>query len=258
MIDPVWPSNTGMNDRCMLCGETRTFTPALTRCPSCGLEERDRDGVSIGGRLAELDAALTPGPVNAEGEGWRADPYVLRSAATLKGLRYLPDDPRSLRGHVPFAATGRLFEAPQAKRPVALVMLARPADPGALANARALDTRFAEIVVMLDGGPAELKAERARPWPEGVRIVARRLNGDFGAQRNAAQRAVRACWAFHLDTDETPSDGLAAALPGLAALGERDRLGAIGFARRNLVDGTVSARFPDTQYRLVPRTMRFE
>lgn len=57
------------------------------------------------------------------------------------------------------------------------------------------------------------------PLPQGVPAtqVARRLGGDFSAQRNAMLAACRSPWLLYLDADERLSPEAWAALPGLCA-----------------------------------------
>ena len=94
--------------------------------------------------------------------------------------------------------------------------------------------------------------------PGRTRLCTRLLNGHFGAQRSALQRLSPSPWMLQLDTDESLGAATLAALPRVVRAAERDGVRAIGLARRNLVDGVLSDRFPDPQYRLCRRTVAYE
>jgi hypothetical protein len=137
--------------------------------------------------------------------------------------------------------------APPAK--VSLIVLCCPKDQAEAAElVGRIGGRFAETIVMADADepPAEL-ACLASP---AVRIVPRRLEGDFSAQRNAAVRLVRHRWVLHLDADEQPSDALLDQLSEWIDLARRHGLSVLGIPRQNWVDGVLSEVYPDYQFRL--------
>ena len=133
------------------------------------------------------------------------------------------------------------------------------ASPGDLADAAALadgiGARFIDTVIVLDA-PVGSNATRARPALD-ARVLAHPLDGDFGAQRCRAQDACRAPWVLQLDADERPEPALLDAMDALAAMADRQGLRSLGFRRRNLVDGVWSDLWPDIQYRLNRRELRF-
>ena len=248
-----------MSARCFLCG-TRAFSRGRITCDTCGARWQG-DTAKAAARFR--DAVLEQGPFPQTGAGtWFVDTFTARIGATAYDLWLELPDGQRLDGHddAPPRGTFRPLadaEAPPVApvapialvAPVALVALARPDDP-ALPGFLALNTgRFAQTVLVLDG-------ETALDAP-GVTIVRRRLAGDFAAQRNAGMAAVTTPWAFHLDLDETASDAFVARLGPLAAAAEGAGLEAVGFPRRNLVDGVVSDLYPDIQYRLVARDQRY-
>lgn len=127
------------------------------------------------------------------------------------------------------------------------------------------DTRSAEsLVTALTGRVPVLMVVDEDPnaqdgkQPGSVAIVRRRLAGDFAAQRNAAQAAASTPWLLHLDTDERVGDALIGVLDDLTRRAEEAGLAAIGLPRRNFVGERLTDLFPDTQYRLVRREVRFE
>ena len=135
---------------------------------------------------------------------------------------------------------------------VALILLARHADDALRTTLAFLGHAFAEIVVVLDTD------DRIEVPGTNVTTVCRALEGDFAAQRNAGSRAASADWVFHLDLDETVSPDLPDLLGRVAFHAQAAGLRAVGLPRRNRVDGVLSDLYPDTQYRLMPRTERFE
>jgi hypothetical protein len=108
---------------------------------------------------------------------------------------------------------------------------------------------FAEIVVVAD---AEVVPKWLKPMEKlgKVQVFCRLLERDFSAQRNVARGKTKVPWLFHLDADETLSEDLLADLQLWIAFGERHGLRAIGFPRQDWIDGELTDRFPDYQYRL--------
>jgi hypothetical protein len=111
-----------------------------------------------------------------------------------------------------------------------------------------------ETIVLFDQAPGSPLPD----LPIGARGYSRPLDGDFGMQRNAAQAKAKAAWVLHLDTDEEVHASVLSRLPAILATAEAYGIEAIGFPRRNEVDGNLSSLYPDTQYRLVRRSARFE
>ena len=195
---------------------------------------------------------LQPGRIEDQAPaGWHVDDYVARGWAAAQCLDYRADRAVSAapRGHGGPAA-GRLEPFRQGNpRDVTLAILARPGDPncGTLA-AMARGVGFADTVVVQD-------ADVPEPV-ENATVVARPLDG-FGAQRDLAQRVAKTAWVFHLDTDESIHEHLPPMLAGIIAVADRELVDAVGFPRRNLVDGATSDLWPDPQYRLVRATQRY-
>ena len=90
-----------------------------------------------------------------------------------------------------------------------------------------------------------------------VRIIAHPLNNDFAAQRNRIQSAARTEWVLQLDADEELTTRTKWLLPEIIDDCERSGWDVVGFPRRNLVDGVLSALYPDVQYRLLRRSIHF-
>lgn len=103
-------------------------------------------------------------------------------------------------------------------------------------------------------------AERLAPQPQGRRILmAHPLAGDFAAQRNflAAQNPCE--WLLMLDADERVEPAALIALRRALGLVLQDHPGlrVLGLPRYNTIDGVSTNSWPDTQYRLVRRDVRW-
>lgn len=118
---------------------------------------------------------------------------------------------------------------------------------------------ISHIVIVLDAEHADGELQRSllELTATDVRILAHPLGGDFAAQRNRVQAAAATRWVLHLDTDEMLSEEAKRRLPYILQQAEAYGRVAISMARQNIVDGVVSAHFPDTQVRLLQRTIRF-
>ncbi|KQP10869.1 hypothetical protein ASF28_07200 [Methylobacterium sp. Leaf99] len=241
-------------------GRTRAFPLA---CAACGvLLEPGTDPVRA---RAHLAAALAgPAFLSDPDAPYGLDPYTLRSAATGfgRGVRPLTDDDRhDLRHpHGERAARAALYDLDAAEgRPVSLGLLCRPADLNAVLAAVAPHAAWTDdVAILLDAPAAPPGAVPAPGFPPGaVRVGARPLAGDFAAQRNALQDRARHPWMLQLDADEALDPGAGRLLPALAALAEAGDVVSIGLPRRNRVDGILSDVYPDVQYRLNHRAVRY-
>ena len=243
--------------RCFVCGARDWRADgALDLCGHCGT--RVRRPYDAAACRSALEMLLVPGPVALDPSlPFRLDAYTMRVAASGAGLSFEPADRDEAFAlaypHSERPARGWLRPLEGRVRSVALAMIARAGElDGLLPRLAALGSWFRDVLVIADA-----ENDAVLPRQDGVRVLARPLDGDFGAQRNAGMAASAAQWAFHLDLDETVDDAFMAALSRLAAHAERAGLAAVGFARRNRVDGVLSDHFPDVQYRLVQRDQRF-
>ncbi|WMS44540.1 hypothetical protein RDV64_09195 [Acuticoccus sp. MNP-M23] len=225
-------------------------------CDWCGAWLRGDRETAAERASHELAARLKPGraklpPLGAA--GWFVDAYTARIAATASGLWFAPADGPVIAGHDEADPRGTLrpiAEAPMV--PVALVVLAPVQDAACAAFLTRNADHFAQTVLVVEQTHGAIDAR------ENLCRVERPLAGDFAAQRNAGNAAASVPWVFHLDTDETISPELALCLPHIAACAEEAGLRAVGFPRRNMVGGAFSDLFPDVQYRLMRRDVRFE
>lgn len=90
-----------------------------------------------------------------------------------------------------------------------------------------------------------------------IRVLAHRLDRDFASQRNRIQVAAETEWVLQLDSDERLTAVAKALLPAILDDAERNAWSAVALPRRNVVDGTLSALYPDVQGRLVRKDVRF-
>ncbi len=129
----------------------------------------------------------------------------------------------------------------------------------------AMASQVAETVVILDTPDAAIAAKlvdavrAAQPARDGAwpRVIAHPLCQDFAAQRNRIQQASRTEWVLQLDCDESLPEKARNLLSGILDYAEHEGWHAVALARCNLVDGVVSALYPDAQYRLLRRSVRF-
>ncbi|MDP4023003.1 hypothetical protein Q8W71_10240 [Methylobacterium sp. NEAU 140] len=241
-------------------GRSRSFARA---CGSCGVLLADgADPAACREHLARSLAA----PVFASDPDapYGFDLYTLRTAATrlARGTRPLDEAGRAalLHPHDRGAARADLYALADADGPpVSLGLLCRPAELDAVLAALPGQAGWTDDAAILLDGPAE--APRAVPvagFPDGaVRVAARPLDGDFAAQRNALQDLARRAWMLQLDADESIRPAAGRLLPALVAQAEAGDVVSVGLARANRVDGVLSDVFPDVQYRLNRRCVRF-
>ena len=117
------------------------------------------------------------------------------------------------------------------------------------------------IVVALDtadpGAVAALHAELEGNEGQRCRVIGHPLENDYAAQRNRVQQAAKTGWVLQLDCDERLTPDTQRILPCIVDAAELRNLAAVGLTRRNMVEGIVSALYPDVQYRLLRRDVSF-
>jgi hypothetical protein len=177
---------------------------------------------------------------------------------TSLGTRVAGLSTRWSHGRWIWATLGEIVPASAGQ--LALGVLATPAAwLDAFALCQQLAPHVTQIVIALDASEivSSLADELREAVSLPVNLIAHPLRGDFAAQRNRVQEAASAPWVLQLDTDERLTKGALRRLPALIGHASRAGLHAVALPRRNLVDGMVSALYPDVQYRLVRRSVRF-
>ncbi len=136
---------------------------------------------------------------------------------------------------------------------VSAAAILRPDEPGLDAFFAQFPAWLHELVVVWDA--AALPAHAYAPLPM-LREVARPLNEDFGAQRNAMLKACAGVWIFFLDGDERFAPGSWDALQELTG---QDHVHSYWFPRRTFYPDKQHAMagmglWPDLQLRLFRNT----
>ena len=250
-----------MRLRCSICGNWDWLSrDDWSECSHCRLLVRDVS--ELGAVVDEIVARLESGLVDLAcdpAERWMLDPAGLRNAAWRFGFEVEPID--AAEGDVRFPTDyrpGRAYStrALTVAQSIGLGIMARSADSNDVVEiATQYRTVFTRIVVLLDGTEQEAADLAARlPW---IEVAHHSLAGDFAAQRNRLQDAVKTRWVLQIDTDERLDTAMIGALGWLVAAADRDGLRSLGLPRRNLVDGVQSASYPDIQYRLNRNEIRF-
>ncbi len=235
---------------------------AWRECGHCGLLV-DAAALASGRLPALIDARLASGRFTlAPEDPFFVESYSARTLALSRGLVASPvgDEQRAgLRN--PYTDCPAITDlhplAASPPVPVSLVVICRPGD---LSNLRdqlgPVASILDDLCIVVDEPPT---ADLMPPadWPDTIRILQRPLAGDFAAQRNAGQEMARHEWVLQLDADETVDGETLAALGHVAALADAGGCLSVGLARRNRVDGVLSDLFPDIQYRLNRRSLRY-
>lgn len=155
-----------------------------------------------------------------------------------------------------------------------------------------LEPYFEEILLIddsddgsADAASAYMASEgRLSPlvWPNKLKLIRRKMDGDWGGSRNLAQQSAAFDWLLHVDLDERFPKDILERLQDLIAQLERDKKAVCGFHRLNTLEGVVVNDLPrsewtpeglyarakgagmpgeisnrDTQFRLVRREIRW-
>lgn len=271
------PSAASKVSRCPICFSRAWRSSSLgALCGFCGLVVT---GELLPGMRNELEAAIQRLPMIAANRDWWVHRLALkRPSNPFLFTSYAAEILANRLGRVlrrPASAIARHARATlkfEMELPRRTVDLRQSLSVGVIARATEIEacvelcrdaSRFAgEVVFMLDTEEKTAAAE----WRDrleqacggaALSVQAHPLNGDFAAQRNRVQAAASRPWVLQLDTDERLNEAAVGALPWLIADQEKKGRLAVGLARQNLVDGRLSDHFPDVQYRLCHRSLRY-
>lgn len=277
---------------CPLCQERRVewLDQGGWMCPSCLLGGTDADQRHRGIAPALLShfSAAEVAALNPKGwptrlglrhledtalAGYYVSPQTALRIAEVTGreivrIRKTPLLPLHMTAGYRLESRPCQGKAGQAPLPLTIGAICRPGDTAAITELVIHSLPFCDhFAFVLDSADPEdtrrfsavLTADPtvARSAPD-IRVTYHALNRDFGAQRNHLQSLAGTDWVLHLDTDERPStlmeDGIARALRHADLTG----VTSVGFARANYVDGRLSALWPDIQFRLNRRFVRYK
>ncbi|MDE0923311.1 hypothetical protein [Aurantimonas coralicida] len=235
---------------------------AWRECGHCGLLA-DAAALASGRLPALVDARLGGERFSlVPDDPFFVESYSARTLALSRGLVASPvgDEQRAaLRNpytDCPAVADLRPLAASPTV-PVSLVVICRPGDLSSLRDQLGLVGNVLDDLCLVVDEPPAADTLQSAGWPATIRILQRPLAGDFAAQRNAGQAMARHDWVMQLDADETVDGETLAALGHVAALADAGGCLSVGLARRNHVDGALSDLFPDIQYRLNRRVVRY-
>ncbi|MGE7368763.1 hypothetical protein ACQKKX_06765 [Neorhizobium sp. NPDC001467] len=227
-------------------------------CSHCGMLYEDLDAVAGSIEMANGEGVMAC----TKEQDFGCDIYTLRMLAARFGLAARPQsrdqedalaDPHSRLAGM---ATTIPLET-LAPMPLTLGIMCRAHELDlALEKFKAIRQELAQCIIVLDRA-ADDWTEPATGFAE-LRVVCRPLNRQFHAQRNFIQDLSTTDWVLQLDLDESLDLLLLNRLRRLATLAQEQSLLSIGLPRRNFVDGTLSDLYPDVQYRLNHRSVRFE
>ncbi len=92
---------------------------------------------------------------------------------------------------------------------------------------------------------------------DNLKIGYNSLEQNFSRQRNIVQALAETPWVLQLDTDETLSPELVHQLGWTITKADNMNVPSVGIPRRNYVDGHLTAHYPDIQYRLNRKKVRY-
>lgn len=134
---------------------------------------------------------------------------------------------------------------------LAVVILTQNEEKNILAAVKNAQLVATEVLI-IDGGSTDKTCELAQK--QGARVVERKWDNDFAAQRNFALEQTRAEWILYLDADERLNEELAENIK--AVLKEDRRQKQYSFTRKSVAFGqefNYGVLYPDQVARLFPR-----
>ncbi len=114
---------------------------------------------------------------------------------------------------------------------------------------------FAECIVVVDQPNTW---QTALEIPQHCKVLTRNLDRDFGSQRNYIQGLSESDWVLQIDADEALTVESVRKLRRLATLAAEQDAVSIGLPRKNFVGSRLSDLYPDVQYRVNRRIVRYE
>lgn len=158
------------------------------------------------------------------------------------------------------------MKTPSMKMPtIGLGMIVHPRDAHLLPPFFARhETAFDAVSIVLDSEEDTREVEglivqRFENRPQRLRWGSRPLGQDFATQRNVCAALNPCDWLFMLDADERLHARFLKLLKPVLVevLRKNPKARVLGLARRNILDGKATEVWPDWQYRLVKRGVRW-
>lgn len=254
-----------MRKRCPLCyardfaatdryleypdGKVRAFDVA---CRTCGLLA-DLSSPFLPIESEDIAAYCSADPRLAYG----LDPYSLR----LLGLKYgqliypesMADKSLLERPHASYAVRSEIVSSCHTTT-IAIAAMCKKHEADSTMRELQKHSHWAdELILLVDS------SERPDTYRAGsVQVVRMPFNGDFGARRTVLQTLARSAWVLQVDADETLDPGTLGSLHEILGALEQDGVCSVGFPRSNYVEGQKSDLYPDIQYRLNRKDVRYE
>lgn len=189
------------------------------------------------------------------------DMFTLRIVAACLGLAARPMDAAQTealsRPHSSLAGAAILSPLDHlVASPMTLGVMCRDQDVSSvLEKCAGFGDEFAECIVVVDQPNTW---QTALEIPQRCKVLTRYLDRDFGSQRNYIQDLSESDWVLQIDADEDLTVESVRKLRRLATLAAEQDVVSIGLPRKNFVGSRLSDLYPDVQYRVNRRIVRYE
>lgn len=226
-------------------------------CSHCGMLYDDHEAATRAAVPFTANGLATCTPDQSFG----FDMFTLRIVAARFGLAARPMDAAQTealsRPHSSLAGAAILSPLNQlATAPMTLGVMCRDQELSTVLDKfAAVVGEFAECIVVVDQ-PSTWQT--ALEIPQHCRILTRNLGRDFGSQRNHIQDLSNSDWVLQIDADEDLTVEAVRKLRRLATLAAEQDVVSIGLPRKNFVGSRLSDLYPDVQYRVNRRIVRYE
>jgi hypothetical protein len=226
-------------------------------CSHCGMLYDDHEAATRAAVPFTTNVAATCTPYQSFG----FDMFTLRILAARFGLAARPLDAAQTealsRAHSSLAGAAILSPLDHlAASPMTLGVMCRDLElPSVLEKCAGFGDEFAECIVVVDQPNAW---QTALEIPQHCKVLNRNLDRDFGSQRNHIQDFSQSDWVLQIDADEVLTVESVRKLRRLATLAAEQDVVSIGLPRKNFVGSRFSDLYPDVQYRVNRRGVRYE
>jgi hypothetical protein len=226
-------------------------------CSHCGMLYDDHEAATRAAVPFTTNDLATCTPDQSFGY----DMFTLRIVAARFGLAARPMDAAQTealsRPHSSVAGAAILSPLDHlATAPMTLGVMCRDHElSSVLEKCAGFGDEFAECIVVVDKPNTW---QTALEIPQHCKVLTRNLDRDFGSQRNHIQDLSESDWVLQIDADEALTVEAVGKLRRLATLAAEQDVVSIGLSRKNLVGSRLSDHYPDVQYRVNRRDVRYE